>query len=83
MTITEKILAAHRGKVKTVIIPHENEKDLKDIRDSILKDIKIKIVEHMDEVLDAAIVSDVPVLQDVVIPPPTMTIGDEVGANVN
>lgn len=81
--LKEKILAAHRGKVKTVIIPHENEKDLKDIRDSILKDIKIKLVEHMDDVLDAAIVSDTPVLQDVVIPPPTMTIGDEVGANVN
>jgi len=81
--LKEKILAAHRGKVKTVIIPHENEKDLKEIRESILKDIKIVIVEHMDDVLDAAIVSDVPVLQDIVIPPPTMTIGDEVGANVN
>lgn len=78
--LKEKILAAHRGKVKTVIIPHENEKDLREIRESILKDVKIKIVEHMDDVLDAAIVSDVPVLQDVVIPPPTMTIGDEVGA---
>jgi len=81
--LKEKILAAHRGKVKTVIIPHENEKDLKEIRESILKDIKIVIVEHMDDVLDAAIVSDTPVLQDIVIPPPTMTIGDEVGANVN
>jgi ATP-dependent Lon protease len=81
--LKEKILAAHRGKVKTVIIPHENEKDLKEIRESILKDIKIKIVEHMDDVLEAAIVSDVPVLRDIVIPPPTMTIGDEVGANVN
>ena len=78
--LKEKILAAHRGKVKTVIIPHENEKDLRDIRDTILKDIKIKLVEHMDDVLDAAIVSDTPVLQDVVIPPPTMTMGDEVGA---
>ncbi len=81
--LKEKILAAHRGKVKTVIIPHENEKDLKEIRDSILKDIKIKVVEHMDDVLDAAIVSDVPVLQAAVMPPQAMTIGDEVGANVN
>ena len=81
--LKEKILAAHRGKVKTVIIPQENEKDLKEIRESILKDIKIKIVEHMDEVLEAAIVSDVPVLQDIPIPPPTMTIGDGIGANVN
>jgi len=81
--LKEKILAAHRGKVRTVIIPHENEKDLKDIRESILKDIKIKIVEHMDDVLEAAIVSDAPVLRDLVIPPPTLAIGDEVGANVN
>lgn len=81
--LKEKILAAHRGKVKTVIIPQDNEKDLKEIRESILKDMKIKIVEHMDEVLEAAIVSDVPVLQDITIPPPTMTIGDGIGANVN
>ncbi|MCZ6555821.1 MAG: endopeptidase La, partial [Candidatus Dadabacteria bacterium] len=81
--LKEKILAAHRGKVKTIIIPQDNEKDLKEIRESILKDIKIKIVEHMDEVLEAAIVSDVPVLQDISIPPPTMTIGDGIGANVN
>ena len=69
--------------MKTIIIPQDNEKDLKEIRESILKDIKIKIVEHMDEVLEAAIVSDVPVLQDIPIPPPTMTIGDGIGANVN
>ena len=81
--LKEKILAAHRGKVKTIIIPQDNEKDLKEIRESILKDIKIKIVEHMDEVLEAAIVSDVPVLQDISIPPPTMKIGDGIGANVN
>jgi len=81
--LKEKILAAHRGKVKTIIIPQDNEKDLKEIRESILKDIKIKIVEHMDEVLEAAIVSDVPVLQDITIPPPTVTIGDGIGANVN
>ena len=81
--LKEKILAAHRGKVKTIIIPQDNEKDLKEIRESILKDIKIKIVEHMDEVLEAAIVSDVPVLHDISIPPPTMKIGDGIGANVN
>ena len=81
--LKEKILAAHRGKVKTIIIPQDNEKDLKEIRESILKDITIKIVEHMDEVLEAAIISDVPVLQDITIPPPTVTIGDGIGANVN
>ncbi len=83
--LKEKILAAHRGKVKTVIIPHENEKDLKDIRDNILKDIELKLVEHMDEVLDLAIESEGPVLQDIVIPPPSsLQMPEEVGStNVN
>ncbi len=81
--LKEKILAAHRGKVKTVIIPQENEKDLKDIRENILKDVKIKLVDHMDEVLEAAIESDGPVIQSVVIPPPALPMTDELGTNVN
>ncbi len=67
--LKEKILAAHRGGVKKVIIPKENEKDLKDISDKILKDIEIKMVEHMDEVIREAIISDTPVLHDIVTPP--------------
>jgi ATP-dependent Lon protease len=81
--LKEKILAAHRGKVKTVIIPQENEKDLRDIRENILKDVKIKLVDHMDEVLEAAIESDEPVLHSVVIPSPALPMGDELGTNVN
>lgn len=83
--LKEKILAAHRGKVKTIIIPHENEKDLKEIRDNIMKDVNVELVEHMDDVLDKAIVSDTPVLQEIIIPPASMTIGtEEVGTtNVN
>ncbi len=81
--LKEKILAAHRGKVKTVIIPQENEKDLKDIRENIMKDIKIKLVDHMDEVLEAAIESEEPVLQNVVIPPAALPMSDELGTNVN
>ncbi len=86
--LKEKILAAHRGRVKKVIIPKENEKDLKDIPNKILKDIKIKLVEHMDEVLNEAIVSDEPVLKqrDLVVPsppPPSLSVGEGVGTNVN
>jgi ATP-dependent Lon protease len=81
--LKEKILAAHRGKVKTVIIPQDNEKDLKDIRDNILKDVKIKLVDHMDDVLEAAIESDESVLQAVVIPPSSLPMGEEIGTNVN
>jgi ATP-dependent Lon protease len=54
--LKEKILAAHRGGVKKVIIPEHNEKDLRDIPVSILKQIDIIPVEHMDEVLSHALV---------------------------
>jgi ATP-dependent Lon protease len=54
--LKEKILAAHRGGVKNVIIPKENEKDLKDIPATVLKAIEIVLVEHMDEVLPHALI---------------------------
>ncbi len=52
--VKEKVLAAHRGGIKTVILPRDNEKDLKDIPTSVLEDVKIVFVETMDEVLDIA-----------------------------
>lgn len=54
--LKEKILAAHRGGIKKVIIPIENEKDLKDIPKNILKDITVVPCEHMDKVLIHALV---------------------------
>jgi ATP-dependent Lon protease len=54
--LKEKILAAHRGGVKKIIIPKENEKDLKDIPATVLKAIEIVLVEHMDEVLPHALI---------------------------
>jgi ATP-dependent Lon protease len=54
--IKEKILAAHRGGVKKVLIPKENEKDLKDIPPTVLKELEIVFVEHMDEVLPHSLV---------------------------
>jgi len=52
--LKEKLLAAHRGGIKTVIIPKENEKDLVDIPSNVLKDMQIVLVERIDEVLEAA-----------------------------
>lgn len=49
--LKEKILAAHRGGIKTVIIPKENEKDLRDIPKEVLKDLKVILVDHVDQVL--------------------------------
>jgi ATP-dependent Lon protease len=54
--LKEKILAAHRGGIKKVIIPRENEKDLKDIPESISKQLEIVSVDHMDDVLPHALV---------------------------
>ena len=53
--LKEKVLAAHRGGIKKVILPKDNEKDLKDIPGSVLKDVKMILVETMDEVLDIAL----------------------------
>ncbi len=49
--LKEKILAAHRASVTTVIIPKENEKDIKEIPSQVLKRLNIVLAEHMDEVL--------------------------------
>ncbi|MCK4742802.1 MAG: endopeptidase La [Sulfuriflexus sp.] len=53
--LKEKLLAAHRGGIKTVLIPHENERDLAEIPKSILKALKIKPVRWIDEVLEVAL----------------------------
>ncbi|MEH6445466.1 MAG: endopeptidase La [Oceanospirillaceae bacterium] len=53
--LKEKLLAAHRGGIKTVIIPQENEKDLKEIPDNIKADLKIIPVKWIDEVFDIAL----------------------------
>lgn len=49
--LKEKLLAAHRGGIKKVIIPKENVKDLNDVPPGITKQMEIAPVEHMDEVL--------------------------------
>jgi len=57
--LKEKLIAAQRGGVDTVIVPKENEKDLKDLPTVIKKSLRIILVEHMDEVLaEALAVSD-------------------------
>ena len=53
--LKEKLLAAHRGGVKQVIIPHENEKDLAEIPENIQDDLEIHCVKWMDEVLQVAL----------------------------
>jgi len=56
--LREKLLAAHRGLISMVLIPAENEKDLKEVPDEILKDLKVVPVENVDEVLERALMGD-------------------------
>jgi ATP-dependent Lon protease len=53
--LKEKILAAHRSGITTVIMPKENAKDLRDIPKRVLKTLRVVPVEHMDEVLRIAL----------------------------
>jgi len=53
--VKEKLLAAHRAGVKTIIIPKDNEKDLADIPKNVLDVLAIHMVSHMDEVLKIAL----------------------------
>ena len=61
--LKEKMLAALRGGIKTVIIPMENEKDLAEIPDNIKNNLEIKKVEWVEEVLSLALEKPVPGLQ--------------------
>ncbi len=53
--LKEKLLAAHRGNIKTVIIPADNERDLAEIPDNIKADLKIVPVRWIDQVLEHAL----------------------------
>ncbi|OGH03143.1 MAG: endopeptidase La [Candidatus Levybacteria bacterium RIFCSPHIGHO2_01_FULL_37_17] len=57
--VKEKVIAAHRAGLKTVILPKENKKDLEDVPKEVIKDLSFKFVSHMDEVLDVALTQHV------------------------
>ena len=69
--LKEKLLAAHRGGIKTVIIPEENAKDLADIPDNVKNQLEIIPVRWVDKVLEIALESQ-----------PTPLLDEEVVANV-
>jgi ATP-dependent Lon protease len=53
--LKEKLLAAKRGGIETVIIPHENERDLQEVPDNIKENLDIRPVKWIDEVLSIAL----------------------------
>lgn len=65
--VKEKVIAAHRAGIKTVIIPKSNKKDLEDIPDNVLKDLRFVYVDQMDQVLKVALTrSLVPEIEDAI-----------------
>src|SRR5690606_33818000 len=54
--LKEKSLSAHRAGIQQILIPKDNEKDLVDIPKSVLKNLTVTPVSHMDEVLELALV---------------------------
>ena len=53
--LKEKLLAAHRGGIKTVLIPEENERELKEVPSQIKNSIEIILVKHLDDVINQAL----------------------------
>jgi ATP-dependent Lon protease len=58
--LKEKLLAAHRAGIGTIIVPKDNEKDLADVPKNVLDQLKIYMVEGMDEVLKQALAGPIP-----------------------
>src|SRR5580698_5548358 len=58
--LKEKLLAAHRSGITTVVVPRENRKDLREVPRRVLKAMRIVLVEHMDDVLREALCPPVP-----------------------
>ncbi|MCP3864457.1 MAG: endopeptidase La [Aestuariibacter sp.] len=65
--LKEKLLAAHRGGIKTVVIPKDNERDLEEIPDNVKQDLSIHPVQWIDDVLDIALQEPVESFQPVAL----------------
>jgi ATP-dependent Lon protease len=71
--VKEKLLAAHRIGITTIVLPRENEKDLSDIPKNVLEALTVELVEHVDEVLKVALVPPTaPAPQETVEPAPEL-----------
>ncbi len=68
--IKEKLMAAHRGGIRKVLIPKYNEKDLKSLPDEVRNDLEVHAVEHIDEVLKWALNLEFPSQDPLSLNPP-------------
>ena len=53
--VKEKVLAAHRAGLKTVILPRRNEKDLEDVPEEVRREVNFVLAQHVDDVWSAAL----------------------------
>lgn len=58
--VKEKVIAAHRAGLRTIILPKENRKDLEDVPKEVMKDLRFIFVSHMDDVLKVALTKPLP-----------------------
>jgi len=75
--VREKVLAAHRAGVKTIVLPKDNEQDLADIPKNVLDALHLSLVETMDEVLKIALAGPLPAEDDTGAVEVASTIIDE------
>ena len=73
--VKEKLLAAHRIGVTTIILPRENEKDLADVPKNVLETLTVELVDHIDEVLKIALVPPAPAQPQEAAEPPEGAVG--------
>jgi ATP-dependent Lon protease len=61
--VKEKVIAAHRAGAKAVILPRDNERDLRDVPEFVRKDLRFVFAEDVDEVLREALAKPLPALR--------------------
>ncbi|NVJ51990.1 MAG: endopeptidase La [Gammaproteobacteria bacterium] len=81
--LKEKLLAAHRGGIRKVLIPRDNRRDLEEIPDNIKGDLEIIPVQWIDEVLAVALARVPVALEQEVMKPATVVKAPEDGAEIN
>jgi ATP-dependent Lon protease len=75
--VREKVLAGHRVGLKTIVLPKRNDKDLVEVPKQVLSELKIVYVEHMDKVLDIALLPEKNTQKDRLASAPAKTSGDQ------